>query len=690
MRGQMKRLSLVGAAVCSLLMLAHSMEGAVRQSVDRASDSTERAPKWITHGRVAGLSVSLLRTTDFLIRDWMDGLVDQGVNVFEGDSRFSEYLTDAEFDEHVALVKRFCTIAHEKGVRVVWYIPSLEVITPNAAISKNSMARDHPDWIQLGFNRKDKAYFVGQKCFWVEPKDESAWMCPNGPYRDYFFKRLKRLATSGLDAIWLDVPILGLFTAQWACADVHCRAKFEKETGLVFPSRVDLSNPTFLRFVRWRHETLADFLKDATRTIKSVDPKMVAVTEIVACDNLLPLETGQDATYFTGVDGLFVVWEVDALSDTTGMANAKLDDWFILMSTYKFCHGASWPAPSWAFSYGWKPFDANLVMASCLAAQVGPYEVKVPQMCSSVGKPFRTKMYHWVKANTNRIFDSDSGAEAAILYSSASRDFLDGARLLGNFASWAAIRRDMHWSATEFSESAYNTQYMGEYRGWAKLLIRNGIPFDIVPLNRATSERLKQYRYLILPEAAVLSDEEHALALKWVRNGGNLLVTGSNPGGYTTDGRKRRESIWASCTGGKPGSCNRVGSGNVQIWEGLPGREYLRKNRVQVETRATDLLRQVGIKSLLPRREPVYVQTYRKDRTIILHAVHYGWINGQINAEPTQVTAHFEVPLPVGFQVRSVVCTSPDQAESEIPFTVKGGSVSFDAKIGIHGLFVIR
>ena len=676
MRDRMTGLSLALGVLCSLLGQASPV-------------AALEVPRWFRHARVGGLSISPVRTTDFLISDRIDDLVKHGVNVVEGDSRFSDYLTDQEFDEHVDLVKRVTRIAHQKGVPVVWYIPTMEVITADGLVLKKSMARDHPDWIQVGFDRKGRGYFYGQQFFWVEPKDESAWMCPSGPYREYLLGRLKKLASSGVDGLWLDVPVLGVHEAKWGCADSRCRAKFERETGMSFPSRIDLSDPVFYRYVRWRHEMLAQLLAEISRTVRSVNPRILTIPEIVTGDNISASEMGLDATYLPSIEGLETVVEVNSISDSTGMCDGKVDDWLAAFTSYKWARGAAWPSPAWGFTYGWKPPDAQLVMASCLAAQVNPYEVKVPQMCSTVGKPYRKKMFRWVERNTDLIFETASGAEVGLFYSSDSRDLLDGIRSSGNFSTWAKPRRDLLWASTDYTESVRNTRYMAEYRGWAKLLIKSGIPFDIIPVNRVDSSRIGSYRCLILPEAAVLDEKEQRLLLDWVRRGGHLVVAGVESGSYGSDGRPRRGSIWAEWSSAKQDSSHPLDRGTLSFWRGTPGRDTLRKEPAAVQSRARQTLASAGVQTLVPRGEPVYVQLYRGKDVTVLHAAHYGWV-GARNSQPTTIPVRFEVPVPPGTSIASVTRSVPGRPDEPVRYVRTGDRAVFESELTINALFVIR
>jgi len=662
--------------------------------------SWAQSPQWFRHARIAGLSVSGINITDTTMIDWINELQVQGVTAIEADSVLSDYLKKKDFAQQVEIVTRFVKLAHERNMRVVWYIPALEVITANGVFVKESMAREHLDWVQLGFDRKTRAFFYGQKVFWVEPNDESAWMCPNGPYRQYLLDRLKTLAKTGLDALWLDVPILNLVIGRWACADTYCQTKFTQQTGMEFPRKIDFSDPSFFRFVTWRHETLTEFIQDCSRTIKSVAPEILLVAEIVSLDHMGSTIWGPDGTYLKDTH---VVWEVDCISDTTGMADAQPIDWFSHMTVYKWCQSALAPKASWAFSYGWRPDDAQMVMANCLAAQINPYEVRVPKMTTTVGKRYRTRMFEWIARNSDSIFESESQAPVGIIYSSKSRDLVDGARSNAYFSTWSRPRRDYRWFASDMEESVMNTEYISEYRGWAKFLIQNNIPFDIVPINKMSLNRLSQFHFLFLPQAATLEKSALELLMKWVRTGGTLAVTGPMSARYKPSGHRRKTSLWSRNfnkgvevtnlfldQSQKNWRSTSVGKGKVIYWGKNVGKQYLSDDDPTVAQAALEWLTNRKIQPYLTQNQPIYLQTYRRKKETIVHAVHYGWHQDRTStAKPLSVS--FRIPLSQSSMVSRVLHTWPgEKSPRQIQFVRKDGSVQFEATVNINSLFLLQ
>ena len=106
--------------------------------------SVSRHPNWIREARIFGLSVSGLKLDPIALGRDIDSAIEQGGNVIEADSRLSDYLSDEDFGVELELIADAAKIFHERGLKVVWYIPALEIITPNGRLREDSFARRAP------------------------------------------------------------------------------------------------------------------------------------------------------------------------------------------------------------------------------------------------------------------------------------------------------------------------------------------------------------------------------------------------------------------------------------------------------------------------------------------------------------------------------------------------------------------
>lgn len=650
----------------------------------------------------------------------LDRLVAENVSVVEADSSLSEYLTDAEFEGELAMMRRFSELAHERNLKVVWYYPSLEVITPNGETAEHSMYKDHPDWVQQGLDEEDPARFApnvfyGSKVFWVDPGAESAWMCHLSGYRDYLFDRIRRVASTGVDGLWLDVPLFNDIVGKWACYHERDQEKFRADTGYEIPrlkvpgGSLDALDPAWRVWVHWRHREIDQFLRDVLATARSVNPDFRLVVETVTMDYNAALLEGLDGS-FAGPDaGYWHVWEVDALSDTNAMTHANEDDWASLIAMFKFGRGADHGRAAWAFAYGFQPDDAEAVLAEALAAQVCPYELKIPEMTTTVGHDYRARVFGWIRRHEDDLFRSTSEARVALVHSSASRDYRDGPCVLGQgpegdehcgvslFATWNRPDPDLAWWTSDEDDSVYRAPYLGEYRGFVKALVRLHVPFDILPATWLPARSLSGYDLIVVPDPLAVSDEEAAALQAFVVSGGHVLITGKDPGTLDAQGLPRQASALAPLLPGRSGtgasgSCldRAVGSGVARTCEATPGRDFLRTADEQalsvirdaVETLSTPLVR-------LDPDARIHVEVFRRGSRRIIHAVNLSGVDGSFSAEP--VTVRIGVTVPAGEPVSRVTASSARQSQDEpLLFTREGDRVTFESRVEIHSLFVVE
>ncbi|NOZ00496.1 MAG: family 10 glycosylhydrolase [Deltaproteobacteria bacterium] len=658
---------------------------------------------WIRVARIGGASVDPEDEDNFL-KGTLSVLVEQNVSVVEADSNLSDYLDDQAFDAELSLMERFSRFAHDRNLKVVWYYPSFETITPGGENSAHSMFKDHPDWVQTSHDDTPNVFY-GSKVFWVDPGAESAWMCHLSPYRDYYMQRVQRMASTGIDGLWLDVPLFNDIVGRWACHRPEDRAKFKADTGYDIPKDPNPDDPAWKVWVHWRHTEIDAFLKEVLARAREVDPDFYLVVETVTMDYNAALLEGLDGAFAGPVDGLWHVWEVDVLSDTDSMVNATDDDWISLIAMLKFGRGADRDRAAWTFVYGDQPDDAEAVMAEALSAQCNPYELKVPEMTTTVGSDYRTRVFGWIRANEDALFRTESGARVGLVHSSASRDYVDGRCILDEeaerhcgvslYARWERPLPWMEWWTTDKDDSVYNSNYMAEYRGLVKALVHLHVPFDILPSRLLTPEVAARYSMLVLPDLRAVSDAEVNIITDFAEKGGALLFTGPGPGVMDERGLDRSKPAFKglAAVGTRSGKCAStvVGKGESTWCAFTAGRDYL----VGSDPKALDAVRTAVEEGAPPvvktdADRQVHLSLYSSPGRRVLHAVNFTGMDGAFKVEPT--TFHVSVNVGPGFQAGSVSVTSArmNGGPESLAFTQDGEWVAFDASVEIYSMFIIR
>ncbi|MCO6427238.1 cadherin-like domain-containing protein [Nitrosomonas communis] len=690
-RGCMDLRGLTVAFILALLVifLPLNLTNAARAAEPAAFGS------WVKTAKIGGAALFTGMTAQEM-EQIISNMVAQKVTVIEADSNLSNYLSDAQFEQELALMRSFATEAHKRGLRVVWYYPGLEVLTPNGKNLEHTMFKDHPDWVQISIDGQPNVFYGGDgRVHWVEKDMESAWMSPESPYKDYFLDRVRKIAATGIDGLWLDVPLFNDIGVKWAGFDPYAIAKFKADTGLDAPVAEDWTDSTWRRWIAWRHQEIALFLRDVASAGRAVNPEFPLIVETVTLDYNAATVIALDGADLKNSEGITHVWEIDALSDGNSMRSSLEDDWISLIAMNKFGRAASGKKPSWVFTYGQLSDDAELVMAEALATRNNPYETKIPQMTTSVGADYRTRMFGWIQENSPYLFEAQPGARVAVLYSSPSRDYVDQAAGVGLYTDTTS--NDPLWWSTTPIDSAYERQYLAEYRGMVKMLVHQHIPFESV-VNPVDSAELMPYETVILPAVQAISDTEAAILRQYVQNGGNLIITGTNPTGLDEYGTARADYALADLLGFSKRDPlpaekhNTFGAGNVLFSSVSLGKNYFVSSdatALQKLSGAVQATSTIPLTTDADRR--VHFELSQLGNQTILQFVNFIGVDGSFTVEPTNFTVSLKIPD--GKQVTGVALTSPDlpntPALSPLNYTTANQQISFDVALNQYALVVI-
>ena len=526
-----------------------------------------QVPDWVQTARIGGLSL-YRQIDDEELDELLRQSKDENVSVLEIDTRLSFYLTEAEFDAEVAFIDRAARAAHAMDMRAVIYYPSLEVLTQDGETSESSMYKDHPDWVQVGIDGTPNVFYGSQED-WVEPGTESAWMSPNTAYRDYFLARIRKLAQTAIDGVWVDVPVYLDTGTAWAGAEPAARDAFRQwsmarglggGSGLPVPTEIDPDDPAFRAWMWWRHENLADFLEDIRRTAHDANPDFMVIIEDFPMDYMDGAGAGLDGTLRRSGDHFIRAWEIDSVSNTRGMQWATIEDFSSKIAMYKWAAACERENPPWSFVYGSRPQDAGLVMAAAVATRNMPFEAKTPEMTESVGSAFRTRWFGFIRDHEGALLRSRRMAQVGVWFSSATRDYLDyslGGRY-GMYIEQEPPVPDSEWWSRGSTDSATFNPHLGGWRGAAHALSQLHIPFKPITDPGDPARSLREVKLLWLPSVVAMSDESAQIIRDFVARGGVVVATGRVPGTLDALGRPRPESALGDVFGRTDGADDQV------------------------------------------------------------------------------------------------------------------------------------
>ncbi len=646
-------------------------------------------PDWARVARVGGLNVHTGQG-DLELSYHLNQLVAQHVTVVEVDSRLSSYLSDNDFQAELQLMGRVADLARERNLKVVWYGTSLEVVSEGGATGP-SMAKDHPEWLQLSWDGKVNA-FVGDRVFWVDPGDESAWLSPRSGYREYFFGRLERLATSGIDGFWLDVPLFNDIVGRWASFHPADVAAFEAHTGLQMPNVaapgvLDPADPAARAWIAWRHEELAAFLSEAYQRARAANPEFTLWVETVTVDHNAAILEGLDGAFLPSLDGLHHVWEVDVLSDASAMRRGQPEDFASLATMYRFGAGVDEGRPGWAFVYGDTPDDAEVVMGLCVSAGLNPYELRVPEMTTTVGEAYRARVFGWIASNEDRLFRSTSAARVVLLHSSVSRDVVDGCVLDGTcgvslYATTNNPDPGSPWWTEHDGDGLRASQYMAEYRGAAKALLEAHVPFDVRPAR--SWKPAPHVEVVVAPSLEAVSDAEVEALRAFAKGGGHVVFTGAAPGVATESGALRPAGAFAELFGAPQCVPVPVGDGSLRYCAGDVGRAFLVTGDGAARGKLADAAALATPVFTTTAPPGVIASARRLGDELILQFVSFEGADGSF--EP--VASTFEVRVPG--QYASALQSSARDGERPLAVRTEGTDTVFELTVSIHELVVLK
>jgi len=567
------------------------------------------------------------------------------------------------------------------GVRYVVYVAPMEYVTPGVDEDRDgrvdpgrearSLALQHPDWLQVGLDGR-KAVFYGSQPgmpFWVCPDCEDVWLTPAHPeYRELALNQARRIASTGVDGVWFDVPFLRFdfgegWQDQWPTFDPWAVAQFEAETGYSVPQPPgahwpDWDDPAWRAFVRWRYTLTARFLADYEAALKSVNPKIKLIVETSVGPNVTATQQGSSTL------------DLPAVSDLTAhehggpwrSADTHYYLWLRFLSDLLFWRHTDGEQPAWLLSYvkSGEPdtlSTARLHAATVLTAGMNYYTSGNETMAGMPDPDFRWRLFRWLASEERTYYGPwRPYANAALVYSQQTLDFLDRGSWEGDFA------------------------YHDAFSGMTMMLLESRIPFEVV--SERELDRLGDYELAILPMTAAMSPQQAQTIRDYVAQGGKLIATGPTSL-YTEEGVQLSDFRLADVLGVhypevQPGEVyvNDYGSGHsVFFYSGEPGWAFTpeldyfwsaepweggvpdpagaeRARRAFLD----DLFASTGVEPLLSASAPrgVIVLPYwdATGSRLVLRALNLHGI-GLGDAVPTPTTVEVSLRLPTGTTVVS-------------------------------------
>jgi hypothetical protein len=339
----------------------------------------------------------------------------------------------------------------------------------------------HPDWIAVDAGGNPRRH-------WASPE---LWVtCGLGPYNFEFMTEVKR-------EIMSRYHVDGVFINRWdgsgMCYCEHCQRNFRAATGHDLPRTNDPQDPARRAYILWRQQRLFDLWQTWDRAVREINP-----------DSCVIPNTGGGAT--SSLD----MQRIGELAPT-------------LMADRQARRGLMAP---WAIGMNAKEYRATLGMKPV----VGIFSVGVEE-------PYRWKD-SVQNANEIRLWVADLVANGMRPWFTKFGAVLHDERWLRpveeiyrRLADWEPYLRNERCLARVGLVYSQQTAWFVRNRiedhiqGWYQALIEARIPFEMVHDRLLDPSRVSQFKTLILPSVAALSDDQCRQLETFVERGGSIVAT---------------------------------------------------------------------------------------------------------------------------------------------------------------------
>ena len=480
-------------------------------------------------------------------------------------------------------LRRYAPIAHQAGLTVFSYL--------NMHAFPYEFADQHPEWEQRlasgeAYGRRYPLYGY------------TTTLCVNSGWRDYAFELIEETMRTGIDGVFLDGPVV----YPGCCYCPACQAKFQQRYGARLPVEENWENPAWLAALRFREESMADFLRDARQHVRRVNPEGGVFLNggnwqfgNAVARNPWMLEAHQD---ITGAEAFFHLRREDSAY------------WLDSAMTAKFLRAGNNPAVVfthhalgvWHYC-GLSPYELKRSFYQTAACGANPWFAYfgggAPRQNEQALQPVK-ESYGFIEEHENLFAGATSAARVALVHSPATS--------LAYRCPWVEVQGETYErdlithlktespASKQARKQASERLCSDEFAGFFYLLTRRHVPFDVIRAQDLLSERLAHYDTVILPNAACLSAAEKAALLQVARGGGTVIAS-FETGQYDEEGKPLQDDFLSELFGVqsiegafKPAGFEeylQVAVGAEQWMPALAAQEILPRYRYALQIKAT-------------------------------------------------------------------------------------------------------
>ena len=369
----------------------------------------------------------------------------------------------------------------------------MDLIGYYSLIFNNWAYDNHPEWRMKdvkGFNSRDK------DCFGIICGGRYGILCPNSEgYRDFTVTQLKEM----LDIYEMEGVFLDMAFWPMVCYCDSCKARYKKETGKEIPTQIDWNDPEWVFFQQRREAWMGEFAMYCTNAIKAVNPELtVEHNSANLCSHWLfgMNETVSEASDYTGGDlygGPYhssfmcrLYYEI-TLNQPFEFMTSRCEQGLGDHTTIKSLDALRFDNLMTVAHHG----------ATLFIDAIDPRGTLNPKVYDTMGKVFEESMQY------EKYIRGEMVSEVAIYHNSESKlDRYPGSDA-NNFFTYPQLEANI---------------------GAAIALTDHDYLYTVIPNCR--KEKIMGKKAVIISESPLLSDDEIEFISQYVKEGGSLYISG--------------------------------------------------------------------------------------------------------------------------------------------------------------------
>ncbi len=332
-------------------------------------------------------------------------------------------------------------------------------------------------------------------------------MCFNNPhYRRAYFKYLESVYATGVDGIMTDdVQWIGGNPYGNACSCQYCRQRFAESTDFELPGKGDAwlrfvenpKSPAYLAWLDFRFRTVEEFHIAVKEHYEGLGFRLLRPNY---CSSVLNSNPS--------------AYALDTLPEL---------DWVFQESCYSTIIRYSWPR--WAVEEGHR-YALGRMRDIPPMVMFYPDRPDTTFFCWALAMSWGAKYL-----GTDEGKNADETEKMLRQFEERHQRLLQNPKKISKLAFYDAKRNRELYQNYDTSTGVWTTS-------WAQACLLNNVSFDFLLTNER--ERIENYDLIILPDIAVLSDDEIEVFRQFVVNGGTI-IWGGKSGSLNSEGMDRSD-----------------------------------------------------------------------------------------------------------------------------------------------------